>query len=567
MAIKRWRNTWVLILIVEVLSIVIIAPVQAQNDIKHRGDIEKKLGPIEKAYRSKPSDKGNCRAYADILFKLGNIWQANEVIAPFVTSSSSNIDDLQLSARTALLISKYNRAEALFNRLRELAEDGSEAQIAATEGLVMVYYQTNQYPKSKGLKLPDRGEKRNLSTLLTFMKRFEGKPYQIEWEAPDKVPHLPIINDFSHPGALPLMKLQINGHPVMFILDTGGDRLYIDESVAKTVNIKTIAKRQARYAYTKGEYVDEPLGVADTVTMGEVTLRNVPVIVAKWKVMLGKDQSDGVVTTQILKQFLSTVDYENKRITLREKNATGRHQLLDSFGDKEPHQMPFFMTSSHLMFTKGSLNGHGGMNMFMDSGLAASMPLIILDETVEFLGLEKHDIEGTKFYWSPIESHGIGSLVRGATQALGNVMVEKNPYWHYGFIFDALISHQFLRHLGSWTIDFDTMTYLFPVGMPQTDEPTTSPATSTETIAVQNPEVYLGSYEVTAGVVLEISTADGILFLQVPGQKKVPLQANTDGTYSIPLAGAKVIFEKNESGTITGFVLHQGSNETRAMRK
>ena len=31
-----------------------------------------------------------------------------------------------------------------------------------------------------------------------------------------------------------------------------------------------------------------------------------------------------------------------------------------------------------------------------------------------------------------------------------------------GFIFDALISHQYLRHLGSWTIDFDSMTYYFP---------------------------------------------------------------------------------------------------------
>ena len=45
---------------------------------------------------------------------------------------------------------------------------------------------------------------------------------------------------------------------------------------------------------------------------------------------------------------------------------------------------------------------------------------------------------------------------------LGNVLVEENSYWRQGFIFDALISHQYLQHLGSWTIDFDNMTYYFP---------------------------------------------------------------------------------------------------------
>jgi len=194
--------------------------------------------------------------------------------------------------------------------------------------------------------------------------------------------------------------------------------------------------------------------------MGEVTLNNVPVVVAKWKAM--GPTSDGVVTTQMLKQFLSTVDYENKRITFREKSDASLAQVFDSFGDDRPHQMPFFMSATHLMYTKGSLNGHEGMNMFMDSGLASSMPLVILDETVEFLGLAKNDIPGTNYYWSPVNSHGIGSLLRGAGQALGNVLVEENSYWRQGFIFDALISHQYLRHLGSWTIDFDSMTYYFP---------------------------------------------------------------------------------------------------------
>ncbi|UCC30282.1 MAG: aspartyl protease family protein, partial [Phycisphaerales bacterium] len=446
-------------------------------------------------------------------------------------------------------------------------EEGAGPHTEAIKGLVMVYYQTNQYVKSRMLKLPGEDDGRGSSSLLTSMQRFEGKPYQIEWATPDKVAHLPIVNDFTPAGALPEMKLEINGHPVQFILDTGGDRLYIDEDVAKKVGIRHIAKRQSRYAYTKGDYVDEPLGVADSVKMGEVTLKNVPVIVAKWKAM--GITSDGVVTTQMLKQFLSTVDYENKRMTFRERSDSGLRQLLGSFGGEKPHRLPFFMKGTHLMYAKGSLNGRQGLNMFVDSGLGAAMSLVILDETVEFLGIEKNDIEGTKYYWSPIKSHGIGDLTRGATQALGNVIVEEDPYWRHGFIFDALISHQYLRHLGSWTIDFDTMTYYFPARALDKVEPeqVSSPPAGGSKAKLENPETYVGSYEVAPGMALEVTTAEGILFLQAPGQQKVPMAAEADGTFSIALAGAKIVFERDGSGAVTGLVLHQAGHQTPAKKR
>ena len=428
-----------------------------------RSDVENELGPVENAYLAAPDDDNNRRAYAGTLFKLGNMWQANEIMAPLATSSALNTDDLRLGARIALLLSDYNRASTLFERLGRVADNGSEIHTKALEGLAMVDYQANRYSKSRELRLPDQGDLRGRGTLLTFMQRFEGEPYQIEWATPEKVAHLPIINDFTPPGALPRMRLEINGFPMEFILDTGGNMLYVDEAIAQKVGIRSITRREARYAYTKGEYVSESLGVADTVKMGNVTLKNVPTTVAKWKVM-GLD-SDGVVTTQVLKQFLSTVDYENRRLTFRERSQSGRRQLLDSFGGEEPQEAPFFMADTHAMFTKGTLNGRPGLNMLMDSGLAASTPLVIPNETVEFLGIGRNAIQGTRFYWSPIESYGISTLLRGPTQALGNVIVEENTYWSFGFLFDALVSHQYLRHLGSWTIDFDTMTYYFSVAL------------------------------------------------------------------------------------------------------
>ena len=506
--------------------------------------------------------------YADILFKLGNVWQANDVIAPLATTWSSNIDDVNLGARLAYLVGDYDRAEKLFQRLRAITTEVTQAYMDALRGLVLVYYQTDSYEKVHDINPPNEEDIEG-SSLLTFMKRFEGMPNQVEWATGEKIAHLPMINDYTQPGELPLFRLKVNGYPVEFILDTGGDRMYIDEGVAEKIGIRHIHKRQSKYAYTGGEYVDEPLGVAEMVVMGDVALKNVPVVVAKWKAM--GPTSDGVITTQMFKKFLSKVDYDEGRITFFERSKQGRQQLLETL-DGVPLVMPFWMSGTHLMYTKGSLNGHKGMNLFMDSGLASSMELIILNETVEFLSLEKNDIDGSKYYWSAVESHGIGPLVCKGGQALGNVIVEENVYSGNGFIFDALISHQYLHHFGSWTIDFDNMCYYFPADSEQRARETYSGeqeelVEETGIFKLTNPDEFVGSYEVAPGVALEISTDEGVVFFQAPGQQKVSMEAVAKDLFLIRLAGAKITFERDNSGAISALVLDQAGNQTRAKRK
>jgi len=441
-----------------VLALAGLTPATAQT-ARLRGDVETDRAQLGAAWRAAPADPNARRAYADVLFQAGDVWEARNVIAPLAALAAPVSADLYLAGRLAYLTGDYDRAVTLYDRLRSVADQDS-LRTAAIRGLVLAHYQQNRFDRVRDLDLPGMDDEVGVGSLLTFMKRFEGTPYGIEWSTPDRVAHLPMTSDIAAPSGLPEVTVEINGHPVNFILDTGGDRLYLDEGLAEKLEIKVISKRRSKYAYTAGETVDEPLGVADRVRMGEVTLRNVPVIVAKWKARGVK--SDGVVTLQMLKQFLATVDYANKRITLRERSERGRRQLLETFGGRAPHELPFYMTGTHLMFAKGEVNGHRGMNLLLDSGLALSMPMVILNETADFLGLPRNPVPNSKYYWVPIASHGLEGLSRGAAQALGNILVEQNPYWMNGFIWDALISHQYLRHLGSWTIDFDGMKYWFP---------------------------------------------------------------------------------------------------------
>ena len=429
-----------------------------EEEFRLRSDVEASLAAHAEAFAADPDDDNARWAYADILFKLGEMWEADEVIAPLGSPLSWNVDDVHLAARLAYVLGDYGRAEPLYRRMMELTEEGSEDHGDATRGLALTWYQTNQFARAGELPAPTDSE--GASSLITFMQAFEGEPYGIEWATDERIAHLPMTNDITQPGALPIVDLEVNGQAVSLILDTGGDRLYLDKDIYASLGLTTLANREASYAYTGGQTVEEPLGVAETVTMGDVTFTNVPVVGATWKA-LGQT-SDGVLTTQMLKQFLSTMDYENSRITLRERTPEALAQVMETLSDTPPVELPFYMTGTHLMVAKGSLNGHEGINYFLDSGLAMSMPMILVDETVELLGLETNAIEGTPYYWTSIESHGLNGLMKGATQAMGNVFVEEDFFWRSGFMIDALMSHQYLWPLGSWTIDFDNMTYYFP---------------------------------------------------------------------------------------------------------
>jgi hypothetical protein len=267
------------------------------------------------------------------------------------------------------------------------------------------------------------------------------------------------------------------------------------------------------------------------------------------------------------------VDYDKKEITLRERSTSGKKQFLEAFGNGDPVRIQFWLSSTHLMFAKGSINGRT-LNMLVDSGLAASMPMVVVNETVDDLNLtsKKTAIEGTQYYWVPIQSYGLGPLICGSTQTLGNVMVDEDIYWKLHSIFDAVISNKYLRQFGSWTIDFDTMNFYFPAdsaarAAKSLNDNKPKPITETKKTEPGKLEDYAGSYEVAPGIALEITTADGVVFIQAPGQPKVGMEAADNDKFLIQLAGAKIEFRRDSNGVVTTLLLDQNGHSTKAEKK
>src|SRR5262245_46377533 len=86
------------------------APAQS----KLRTEVERELTGAEAAFRSAPKEAGARRAYARVLYQLGNVWQATEIIAPLATAASADTADLGLGAQLAYLTGNYDRAEGLY---------------------------------------------------------------------------------------------------------------------------------------------------------------------------------------------------------------------------------------------------------------------------------------------------------------------------------------------------------------------------------------------------------------------------------------------------------------------
>lgn len=422
-----------------------------EEKTKYRSEVLKEVAQAEAAFNQSSDNEALRKEYATLLFQTGDFWKAKEILKPLVKKSSKDVKTLKLCARLAFLTADYKRAEKVYKRVMGIAREGSKDHNDAVKGLALVYFQTHEYAKVKGLP-----EIEDFKPFIDLMKNFPGKPYKIKWSNKEKVATVPfIVKD-----PLPLFKVTVNGKELEFILDTGGNLFYIDKGVAEEIGLEKLVTRKASYAYTKGEEVEEYLGRADTVTLGEVTLKNVPFTLAEWKSRGIK--SDGVLTTQALKEFLATVDYANKQIIFRERGKRGMKQFKASIEGKETVEIPFVLDGTHLMFVHGSLNSTDGLVFLVDSGLAASMPFIGMDGMLEDMEIETTPIEGTKYSWFKISSLGMGGLFLDKTaQGLAGIMVGEAPYWRRGFIWDGLISHQFLKIFGSWTIDFDTMTYMF----------------------------------------------------------------------------------------------------------
>ena len=286
-------------------------------------------------------------------------------------------------------------------------------------------------------------------------------PYQIESKADQTV--LP----FLQLDPLPMVQIEVNSKSLSVLVDTGGVQLIVDPEFADDAGIQPVS-RQPTKGFAGGKTGEIAFAVVRSTSLGDVTLKNVPVWILPTRGLsadFGRTV-DGVLGTEILMQFIPTIDYPNRRLILRLKND---RVLTEGIPRQAKACVPFILDGLHSMYAQCFINDMGPVLVNFDSGMADDQgaSLRLSGAALATLGIEKPPMteEGVggagtfRFGYVEVDSVRLGELVRREQKASHSADYE-GKIGPFGFRSFGMLSHNFLKHY-KWTIDFDNRMFLF----------------------------------------------------------------------------------------------------------
>jgi len=272
---------------------------------------------------------------------------------------------------------------------------------------------------------------------------------------------LTIVPFASHPltAYFPAFDAQINRKPTVVHVDTGGTFLVMGPDRAKELGIGV---KEAGKGFHGPTETDLYKGLAKRFQLGAAVLENVPVGVLP---TLTGHQDFVIFGTNVLQQFLSTLDYPGGRLILSPKgNATWRAKHMNML-PPDRTRVPFFMWGDHYMFARGAVGAHENLNFFIDSGLVSLHPspkgglqqaaFSTSRERLLEWGIPEDEVAKNVIQLpvplslGPLKQEGI-LVVPGK--------VGTSPFG--GVRMDGLLSHAFLKEY-AWTLDFENREYVF----------------------------------------------------------------------------------------------------------
>lgn len=456
--------------------------VSAQANTMNRQQVLDAIGQAEIALKQTPDSTDVRLQLAQLHYQAGHFETAEMLLAPLLGAQTPALEAIALMAELEYLAGNYTEAERILTQTMRRYPDDLTVQVIGNIKLGLIYYQTNQYKKAveavtylmdlqaKGAQIDVPGLQEMVAYSELLRSFGDEPPYQIDWNNRSKSIVPLLLRD-----PLPVLQVEVANKPIYVFIDTGGDMLFLDTDVAAALGIKAVATFTGTYA---GGLTNETgLARAESLKIGEVTLRNIPVQLLPTQrltdtVSKGQFPISGIIGTNVLKQFLATIDYPNNQLILRPRTDQGRAGLTQELSGKSVTTIAFHLSQTHYMVANGSLNNREALTFFVDSGLATGLggPSFALPiQTLQYLGITPPKTSATTGVGGgtgtlsvatiPLACGGLGKLIRKDVSGIFGLLSPES-YLEQGFILDGLISHNYLRNY-AWTLDFDSMTMSF----------------------------------------------------------------------------------------------------------
>jgi Aspartyl protease len=318
----------------------------------------------------------------DELFMLGLFEEADRGYRRLLRDNPQDAHAAARRGYIALLSNKFEAAETYLTRAVELAPDDEFSKLQLADTFVRQDQLALAVPLLRTLDERSRAQAETYATIT-------GTPYQVAGAESTLVP-------FPALDPLPHFQISVNGRDSEYFLFDTGANLNFTKETAERAGLRAVARSTA---FAAGQQLTLSHGVVDSLRIGEIELRNVPVTWPDEFFVPNLPDGTlpaGVVGTDIFYRFLTTLDYANQQLVLRWKTSTQLRSFRAEARRAGAEVLPLWLVTDHLgeapfplrlACTLGSLNEYGPRVVVLDTG-GIGIGLVTTKQFAELAGIE-----------------------------------------------------------------------------------------------------------------------------------------------------------------------------------
>lgn len=376
----------------------------------------------------------------DQLFKDGWFDAADRGYARLLRTDPTNASAVAQRGYIALLGNRFGDAERYLSRAIGLGHTASNRRLG--ECFVRQDKHAKAIPLLRSASTPQAG------AFAELYSHLQGAAWQVHGAPSTRVPFLMM-------DPVPAVQASLNGGPPKgFLLDTYST-LDLSAQAAEEAGIRSVATIPG---VASGQPVDIHLGILDSIRIGDIELRNIPMqwIDQERPSLPDGSQPAGVLGTTTFYHLMTTMDYASQALVLRRKDCGFR---------PSGNRLPLWLAGDHYPCSLGTMGDLGPRVVTLDTGgighgLDTSVAMaeragvaVDYDHPVEFGGTRLYPVTPDRISLG----RAVGHDIRGfAFEGEGIGIPGPGQLGMFGFEPIANFTHEFFKPF-SLTFDYVRM--------------------------------------------------------------------------------------------------------------